>query len=163
MNEWDVYEAEEGLCVASDRNRKWTGSFWQPEAGFRADQRFAEWATADWQCLCGGLLGIIVSRNPHSVARGGTGQRAKSHTLTHTSTSKWYSRLLLPPRGPSHIWLTMCRCVCTHVWTGCTSQCRTINLYHLKVEKLSLMDLSFIWAYGAQTGGHILLILFSED
>ena len=41
--------AEEGLCVASDRNRKWTGSIWQLEAGFRADRRFGGRPTVDWQ------------------------------------------------------------------------------------------------------------------
>lgn len=49
-DEWIVHLcAKQGLCVASVRNRKWTGSFWQVEVGFRADRQFSKWPTVDWK------------------------------------------------------------------------------------------------------------------
>lgn len=134
--------AEKGLCVASDRNRKWTGSFWQLGAGFRTDRRFAEWPTPDWQGRCvrshGRLMGIIPGRTPHNVAWAGT----------HTDTQEHFQlvfQTFLPPLGAAHVWLTASRCVSVHVCAACTSQCTAINLHQMKVGKLQLKDLSFSW------------------
>lgn len=83
-------------------------------------------------------------------------------SLTHRQKSNYYSRFSPRTFSPSVINCPWAR-VCSHLSVRVsTSLCRSINLYQLSVEKLNVIDLSFMLAWGGQRGGRVLLMLNSQ-
>lgn len=81
---------------------------------------------------------------------------------THRQRSNYYSRFSPRTFRPLVINCPWAR-VCSHLSVRVsTSLCRSINLYQLSVEKLNVIDLSFMLAWGGQRGGQVLLMLNSQ-
>lgn len=80
------------ICVAPDRNRKWTGSIWQLEAGFGDDMRLGGWPKAGLvfnKCLCICVCYFAFCPVRPRATRGGGlipdyPQESHKHTHSHT-------------------------------------------------------------------------------